>query len=520
MGRDLKIISKLMKAKIKMKTKSQKGLLIYPPVQLMEEERPRPDGSLGLPYLASALERKGIETDILDASVGSYGHSLNDTFYKYVKQENGLVRIGMDFNEIADYVLNGEYNFVGIHSNLTPQTRMAFETAKAIRQANPQIKIYAGGINARALKEGFLGTGHVDAICLTEGELIFPKAIIDGVENVSGFAYVDERGNIKINPVDKTCFPKHLDDLLMPAWEKLPLDKYGEITSPHGVDVTGKKSQRYSPIMTSRGCVWSCSYCHVSTENKDIGKLRTHSIERVVKEMDNLKSLGIKKLFFEDNTLLARKKRVKEIFTRARGKEFSIANVNGVNLIDLYNKKNWEIDEEYLGILREAGCSQLVFPVESGSQRILDKYASGKVKLNKMDLPALMKTVTGVGIKAPVNMIIGFPDETEGEIQQSIKMGERLKQSGAPYVSFFIPIPFPGSKLYDIAIAGGHLDKDFDPDLMNWKRAVMKNTLVHPQRLEEIRDQANERVNDAGFITHAIEQTIGYKLKRRMIDGE
>ncbi len=513
LGKHIKI-----KFKLKMKTKNQKGLLIYPPVQLMEEERPRPDGSLGLPYLASALERKGIETDILDASVGSYEHALKDTFYNYVKQENGLVRIGMEFNEIADYVIKKGYHFVGIHSNLTPQTRMAFETAKAIRRANPQIKIYAGGINARALKEGFLGTGHVDAICLTEGELVFPKAIIEGVENAPGFAYVDKSGDIKVNPVDKTCFPKHLDDLLMPAWEKLPLDKYSEITSPHGVDVTGKKSQRYSPIMTSRGCVWSCSYCHVSTEDKDIGKLRTHSIERVVEEMDHLKSLGIEKLFFEDNTLLARKKRVKEIFTRAKGKEFSIANVNGVNLIDLYNKKNWEIDEEYLEILREAGCNQLVFPVESGSQRILDKYASGKVKLDKMDLPKLMKTVTDVGIKAPVNMIIGFPDETEREIQQSIELGKRLKQSGAPYVSFFIPIPFPGSKLYEMAIAGGHLNKSFNPDIMNWKRAVMKDTLVHPKRLEEIRNQANERVNDSGFIVQAVEQTIGYKLKEKMIN--
>lgn len=288
--------------------KNIKGLLIYPPVQLMKQERARPDGSLGLLYLASSLEKNAIKTDILDASVGSYEHNLKDTFYRYVAQENGLIRIGMNFKEIAEYVKKGGYDFVGINSNLTPQTRMAFETAKAIKKENPQIAVYVGGTNARALKERFLLTGYFDAVCLTEGEIIFPKAIIEGVENTPGFAYRNKNGDIKINSVSEECFPKQLDDLPMPAWDKLPLGKYEQISSPHGTEVNKKSNYRYAPIMTSRGCVWHCSYCHISTEKKDIGKLRTHSIERVIMEMDKLKSLGIEKLFFEDDTLLAKKK--------------------------------------------------------------------------------------------------------------------------------------------------------------------------------------------------------------------
>jgi len=499
--------------------KNLKGLLIYPPVQLMEQERPRPDGSLGLIYLASSLKQKGIETDVLDASVGGYEHNLKNTFYRYVKQENGLIRIGMNFEEIADYVKKGNYNFVGINSNLTPQTKMAFETARAIKQENSQIKIFAGGVSARALTDRFLSTGYFDAICLTEGEIIFPKAIIEGVENTSGFSYIDKNGKKKINPVDETCFPRKLDDLPLPSWEKLPLDKYEQISAPHGLDVSGKSNYRYAPIMTSRGCVWHCSYCHISTEKKDIGKLRTHSIERVVWEMDKLKSLRIEKIFFEDDTLLSKKDRAKEIFKRAKEKNFSIANVNGVNLINFYDNK-WDIDMEYLEILKDAGYNQIVFPVESGSQRILDKYASGKVKLEKMNLPLLMKKMTNLGIKSPVNMIIGFPDETENEIQQSINLGKELIQSGAPYVSFFVPIPFPGSKLYDIAIQENYLDKHFDTDLMNWKRPIMKNTLIPPKRLEEIRDQANETVNEKEFIQEACAKTIGNQWKVQRINLE
>jgi len=170
--------------------KNLKGLLIYPPNQLMDIETPRPDGSLGPLYLASELEKKGYEIDILDASVGGKNQTLEDTFYRRIKQENGLTRIGMNFSEIAEFVANGKYGFVGITSNFTPQTNIVFKTAKAIKEADPNIPIFSGGVNARALKKRFLDTGYFKGICLTEGELIFPRAIEERVEETPGFAYV------------------------------------------------------------------------------------------------------------------------------------------------------------------------------------------------------------------------------------------------------------------------------------------------------------------------------------------
>jgi len=110
-----------------------KVLLVYPPSQLMPNEFPRPDGSLGLLYLAGALEREGVEVDVLDASVGTLDDSLETTFNKHVMQDNGLIRIGMTVERISEVIANGGYNIVGINSNFTPQTKMALEVAKAIK---------------------------------------------------------------------------------------------------------------------------------------------------------------------------------------------------------------------------------------------------------------------------------------------------------------------------------------------------------------------------------------------------
>ena len=205
-------------------------------------------------------------------------------------------------------------------------------------------------------------------------------------------------------------------------WDCLPFEKYEKIASPHGVNVNERGAKRYAPIMTSRGCPFKCAYCHISQEKDNpsifgnIGDLRTHSIDRVIKEIDHLVSLKVKKLFFEDDSLLADKDRVKTIFKKTKNRKLSIANVNGVNLVHFFNthdRSGWidgkfDIDTEYLEILKDSGFDQIVFPVESAAKRILKLYATNKVNLDRMDLPLLMKKMTNLGIQAPVNMMIGF----------------------------------------------------------------------------------------------------------------
>src|SRR6185436_14631096 len=97
----------------------------------MPIETPRPDGSLGPLYLAGALEAEGIEVDILDASVGTNSDRLEDTFFNPIMQPSGLIRIGMTVARIQEEIARGKYTVVGVHSNFTPQTRMALDVAAA-----------------------------------------------------------------------------------------------------------------------------------------------------------------------------------------------------------------------------------------------------------------------------------------------------------------------------------------------------------------------------------------------------
>lgn len=482
-----------------------KCLLIYAPSQLMEIEIPKPDGSVGLLYLAAALEKNSITTDILDANT-------EETLFRFVPQENGLIKVGMSFDEIANYVKNGNYNIVGINSNFTSQTRMVIETAKTIKNLNKEIKVYVGGTNARAIYKRFLNTKYFDGVCLTEGELIFPRMILEGIENVPGWAYL-KNDKIIVNKVNESCFVKNLDDLPMPSWTKLSLSRYDvrDVTEYH-------KRGLVSAILTSRGCRFHCTYCHISGKKNDVGKFRTHSLNRIISEIKELKKLGINRIYIEDDSLLSMKDKTKELFKLMENEGLKFLGINGVNLIDFFDRSKeingkWVIETEFLEMLYKSGFYQMAFPVESGSQRIVNKYCSSKINHDKMDLILLMQTLTNIGIKASVNLIIGFPDETEEEIQKSIDIGKKLKNAGANYVSFFFATPYPGTKLYDIAIEGGYFDENFDTDILNWKKYNMYNTIISPQRLTKIQKQANIECNSNEFIEYIEGKTIR-KLKK------
>ena len=272
----------------------------------------------------------------------------------------------------------------------------------------------------------------------------------------------------------------------------------------------------YASIETSRGCPQQSSYCHISTlkdENEagPIGKLRLKSVETVMRDIRTLKSMGVEWLFFEDDSLLAKPYRAIEIFKQIKKEGLNLADVNGVNLVHLFKRsKNGKLDvnQELLEMMVEVGFKQLVLPFESGSQRIIDKYASGKWSLEKMDVSKLVRKAKEIGLKVPGNFMIGFPDETPKELSTTVDLAKKLVQEGLTYASFFIVIPYPGSKLYEEAISRGNLSKNFDTDVFHWGNPVMENTLIPAEELIRIRKQAWKQVNDPKYVKGKLERQV------------
>lgn len=459
--------------------KNPRFLLVFPPLQYGRDELVRPDGTLALPYLDAALSAAGFESRILDASVGSDEDPLAETFYRATPLTNGLVRIGMSETRLLAEMRDADV--IAVTSNFTQQTSRCFEIAALVRRHYPEKTLIAGGINARNLRPQFFARGF-DVIFISEAE----KAIVsfahalrlggDSVASVPGIAYQDADGIHLTGPAEVAL---DLDEYPMPSWHKLPNQKYWEISRIWGGKegwMEEARAPRYAALFTSRGCPFRCTYCHISKERGgeagDIANLRLHSLGRLEHELEALRRLDVEFIYINDDSFLAKKERVHRVLAMLGQFRFTLADVNGVNIVHLFKRHGSRlvVDIELLDALYAAGFRKLSLPFESGSQRLLDRYSSGKWSLHECDVAELVRQIGAAGLVADGNFMIGYPDETLDELSETFLLARRLMDAGLVGCQFFLVQPFPGTLLFDQSLANGQLAADWHWDDLGWSK--------------------------------------------------
>jgi radical SAM superfamily enzyme YgiQ (UPF0313 family) len=212
-------------------------------------------------------------------------------------------------------------------------------------------------------------------------------------------------------------------------------------------------------------------------------------------------------VFIEDDTLFGYRRRAIDLLRKIKGQGFEILDVNGVNLVHLFYRDDRGVyvpDEEVLDILVEAGFKELTLAFESGSQRVIRKYASNKWMIERFDIGALLRAIKRHGLTVAGNYMLGYPDETLEEIEATIALARHHRSHGLDVANFFCVMPVPGTRIFDWALAAGRITPDFDPDMMNWTIANMRNTPVPAERVEELRARAWREVNDHEWVKYKL----------------
>ena len=470
--------------------KEVKILLLYPPEQSWPGTMVKPNGSLAYPYLGGALRDIGVESYVYDACVGNDNDNLDIFFNNSSELPSGMIRTGVSDERILE--IAEKYDAVGITSIFSQQETQVLHCAKIIKKNYPNKLIFSGGVNAKSRSKIFFDSGF-DIICTSESEITLQqicKIMQKGSRDFSAVGKIyfkNKYGKI----IDNSHLGKilmDLDKLPIPAWDLLPNERYWKIGRPHGGSAKPGTKLKYASMMTSRGCPFSCSYCHIAEEipgskSGAIGKFRFKSDERVINELNILEFIPLLK--------------------KIVGFDLDLMDVNGINMIHLVKKSNkvgWLIpDEEVIELLAEVGFKEIVLPFESANLRIIKKWCSNKLALDRFDPGNLIRTIKKYKMYVGTNYMLGFPDETRKEVEETINFAKRMKENGLDHSNFYLVMPVPGTPMFDYCIKNSHLPLDYNPDRFQWTKANLMNTEVPAAELEKIRNDAWNTCNSEEF---------------------
>ncbi|MEM4155356.1 MAG: radical SAM protein [Archaeoglobaceae archaeon] len=367
-------------------------------VKLLEISTP----PIGLGYLASVLRENGFKVRIIDDLVEK-----------------------LNFEELLRKIKNSM--IVGITST-TPTFNSALSYARKIKEAFQDLFVIFGGVHVSFEPEKALKNDYVDAVCVGEGEetiLEVAERVEDGksLEGVRG-VYYKENGKTKRNEPRK--FIEDLDSLPFPAYDLVPLEKYS---------VLGYKLGQF-PIISSRGCPFTCRYCSSSSFMGH--RFRARSAKNVVDEIEWLvNDFKAKQIAFGDDTFTLNRKRVAEICEEIKRR--------GLEITWSCSSRIDTITEELLRLMRSAGCVAIYYGIESASKRILEYYRK-RISLERAK--EVIKMTKRAKISAICSFIVGAPLETREDLKNTLRFALKLDPD---YAQFSILTPYPGTEIYEEA---------------------------------------------------------------------
>lgn len=388
----------------------------------------------------------------------------------YLEQNNQTVRIidaiaeQLDFPSLLDTVSVAPH-FIGITAT-TMTVKSALEYAALCRVKFPRTIIVLGGVHPTLMPEDVLINKNVNFVIRGEGEYSFLK-LINGmdIDKIPGLSYKRD-GNFFHNPYGELI--KDLDTLPFPAYHLLPVLKYKATLGSY-------KRLPVISMISTRGCPGKCTFCLGSYLG---GHVRMHSVKYLIEEIKMLqRDYGIKEISFYDDTFTTYKLKVQEFCRQILTEKMDLTWVCFAR-VDF-------IDEETLKLMKQAGCHQIMYGIESGNEQILKNIK----KMTSLDKAKEMVALTKkIGIECRAAFMLGNPGETEETMQQTLDFAKKLD----PDIALFnITTPYPGTEMYAWADKNNYL-KTKDWSLYDLSNAVMELPTVSSQKVEAFYKKAHK----------------------------
>ncbi|MCD4782934.1 MAG: B12-binding domain-containing radical SAM protein [Candidatus Eremiobacteraeota bacterium] len=347
------------------------------------------------------------------------------------------------------------------------------KTSQLYKNINPDGIVVWGGSHASAFSRQSMTFPETDFVIYGEGEVSF-KRLVDNIEkkdgDFSGIKGLLFRKNGEVVRNEPSDYVMNLDELPHPRRTVLNVKKY--------YYTIGKETVA-SGFVSARGCPYHCTFC--CTPGKTF---RSRSAGDVVDEMEECHALGIKELYFVDDTFNVDQPRVIEICNEIIRRGINISwNFRGrINLIT----------KEQLELAEKAGCTRIQLGIETGTDEGMKRLKKG---LKVEDVRRVFKWLKKSKMTSVAYFMIGCPHEKNRE--DVLKTIEFAKEIDPDYVLFGVLTPYPDTAVYEEGVERGLIDPcvwenfvtnpspDFHPQV--WTEFMTR------EQLEELLDLAYKK---------------------------
>lgn len=357
--------------------------------------------SLGAGYIISSMRAAGRAAALLDFPCADF--------------ESGA-------RGLLDIIARSAPSLIGFSLNTSLNILYAYDFLEMARRAAPRAKIVAGGLHATLQPAEVLDAGF-DAVVLGDGEETFPAlaaryASGDDLKGISGLAWREPDG---ARYIGRPAYVSDLDSLHPPA------NRF--------FSETGRPGDLQLILLLSRGCFRKCSFCVERHLNRGV---RYRSADNVYAEIEDAAlNHSVSRLHFIDSSFLENVELIRRLCDKLSG-------------LRRRTPIEWKcmaradhLDGETLQLMKDAGCSDIFIGMESANE---DTLRLLRKRIRPEDNERAIRLCNDAGINVHGYFITGLPWETTGHLQNNLDFME--KHRGRCSFTFFIPVPFPGTQLY------------------------------------------------------------------------
>jgi len=326
-----------------------------------------------------------------------------------------------------DYSLIKDSDVLGL-SLITATAPHGYEIAEEFKRLNPRGRVIIGGCHATFVPEE--AAQYADHVVTGEAESVICDLVRNGGEKI-----------INGSPLE------NLDNLPFPNFSIID-----------GVDPT-RKRMHYTPVSTSRGCPFDCTFCSVTPMFGR--KYRYRSTQSVIEEISRFEH---RRLFFYDDTFNANKARIRDLLEkmiecRITPKWVAMARADVAK------------DEELVALMARANCHKLCVGFESLKPEVLESY-------NKKQTPE--------DISPCINMLHKYGIKVHG-LFISDGYTDAYHKLGIDSLQLSILSPVVGSKFYTAVKSSGRFIIDKFPT--DWRLFDGCHVVYWPDNLSPVEMQ-------------------------------